>query len=172
MSKLEKALESDVDVKAKKAKRAVTPEEVEGMKEAVAFVSQAGFVSEKAAKLLSLVPLWHDTEANKAVKEEVIEFFGGIDTFKDYVDSEFEAELLKLRGLGSLGTVGNTIKHFYARRKSTGASKATVQVNIGGTVYSVNKAYLAEIADKSNDEKKELLLAHPQTKVSEVVQAL
>lgn len=158
--------------KVVKEKKEVTQEEIDAIKNAIVVLTNAGVVDEKLAKVLELAPMWHDTEANAATKEAVMEFFGGSDKLKDYVDGEFQAELVKLAGFAKLGTIGNNIKSFYARRSQKRPSKAAVQVTISGNLYSVNKAYLETLEGMEKEAKREALLAHADTKAVETIESL
>ena len=119
-----------------------------------------------------MAPMWHDTAGNAAVKDSVIEFFGDSVKLKDYVDGEFQSELVALGGFSKLATTANNIKSFYARRSTKRPSKASVQVTIAGSLYSVNKSYLESIADMSKEDKREALLAHAETKTVETIESL
>ena len=105
-------------------------------------------------------------------KEEVMEFFGGSDKLKDYVDGEYQEELVALTGFARFATILNNVKSFYARRSTKRPSKASVQVTISGNLYSVNKAYLESIADMDKEAKREALLAHAETKPVETIESL
>ena len=166
------ALEGVEETKAPKAKKEVTQEEIDSVKNAIAVLSGAGVLSEKMAKVAELAPMWHDTDANAATKEEVMEFFGGSDKLKDYVDGEYQEELVSLTGFARLATILNNVKSFYARRSTKRPSKASVQVTISGNLYSVNKAYLESIADMDRKAKREALLAHAETKPVETIESL
>lgn len=158
--------------KPEKVKKEVTPEEVEAIKNAISTLTGAGVVNEKLGKVLEMAPMWHDTEANSSTKEAVIEFFGGSDKLKDYVDSDFQTELVALTGFAKLATIANNIKSFYARRSTKRPSKATIQVTISGSLYSVNKAYFDELEGMDKAAKREALLAHPETKVVDSIESL
>lgn len=166
------ALEGVEETKAPKAKKEVTQEEIDSVKNAIAVLSGAGVLSEKMAKVAELAPMWHDTDANAATKEEVMEFFGGSDKLKDYVDGEYQEELVALTGFAKLVTILNNVKSFYARRSTKRPSKASVQVTISGNLYSVNKAYLESTADMDKEARREALLAHAETKPVETIESL
>lgn len=160
--------------KVKKEKTPPTTEELAVLDAALAKIKEFG-VSDNFAKVMEMAPLWHDTEANKAVKEEVIAAFGGADKLKNYVDSEFQAELEVIGGIQKAYSIMNNIKSFYARRSPvTGTSKKvkTTQINIGGTFYLVNSDYLVSLASTEREEKKALLLAHEDTKKNESIEIL
>lgn len=154
-----------VETKPKKEKKVYSEEEVAAMSNAVAVIAGSG-VTPQVAKVLELLPMWHDIDANAAKKEEVAEFFGGIDKMKDYFDGDFQTELAALEAYQAVGSRLKLANSFYKRRENAGpkASKATRNINIDNVLYTINKAYYESIADKTSEEKKELLLAHPQTK--------
>ena len=180
MSKLElKDLESATvateatTAKAPKVAKEVTPEEVAALGSAVEKIQKFG-VSEDFAKVLPLVTVWHlakDDAALVSAKTEAIEAFGGSDKFKDYIDGEFQAELAVIAGLQKAVSILNNVKSFYARREGTKKVK-TANVNIGGTVYEVNAEYLQSLAETDKVEKRELLLAHADTKPFESTEIL
>lgn len=164
-------LENDVmatEPVAKRTKKVPTAEEIAAMREAIDLFAGAGIISEKTNKVLTLVDKWHDTEANKETKEEVIEYFGGQAEFKDYIEGEFTAELAKIQALVKVLSVGNSIRSFYSRRPSTRGSRATVQLIINGAPYTVNQAFYQSLAGLSAEEKKAALLEHKDTKKNEV----
>lgn len=169
-AQLEDALEGEATVveTETKAKRVPSEEELTLMSNAIASLSATGLVSEKMGKVMELVPLWHDVEANKETKDAVQEYFGGSDKFKDYVDAEYQEELAQFAGFAKLVTTLNNIKSFYARRSDKRPSKATTTINIGGDIYSVNKSYFESIADQDTATKRESLLAHKDTKKNEI----
>ena len=163
---------------AEKAKKVVTAEEVAGMVAAIEVLKEAGVVSEKFQQVLKLVPNWHDTEANKEVKKEVIESFGGSEEFKNYIDDEFQKELAAIAGFVKLGSTLNNIKSFYARRANKATKKSKVKtsiVNINGTSYNVSVELLAELKEDgtlSQSEKYERILNDANTTQVEVVDVL
>ena len=163
---------------AEKAKKVVSAEEVAGMVAAIEVLKEAGLVSEKFQQVLKLVPNWHDTEANKEVKKEVIESFGGSEEFKNYIDGDFQKELAAIVGFVKLGSCLNNIKSFYARRVSKGVRKGKVKtsiVNINGTSYNVSVELLAELKEDgtlSQSEKYERILGDAHTTKVEVVDVL
>lgn len=163
---------------AEKAKKVVTAEEVAGMVAAIEVLKEAGVVSEKFQQVLKLVPNWHDTEANKEVKKEVIESFGGSEEFKNYIDDEFQKELAAIAGFVKLGSTLNNIKSFYARRANKATKKSKVKtsiVNINGTSYNVSVELLTELKEDgtlSQSEKYERILNDANTTQVEVVDVL
>ena len=153
-----------VEETKKRTKRVQTPEEKEILIAGVEKLKELG-VSENLAKVLAIVPEWNgDKEELAAAKEAMIESFGGSENLKDFIDGDFMEELKAYFGISKVTPVLNNIKSFYARRASNGSHRtATMQVSIGGTFYKVDKAYFESLADKSNEEKRELLLQHEKT---------
>lgn len=127
-------------------------------------------LSENFKKVLDLVVVWplgNQAEAVKEAKEAVIEAFGGIDAFKDYISGDFQAELEALFGAQKALSILNNIKSFYSRRKSAAKkSRGTVKVSIEGKMYKVSKAYMEELtgSEMTKEEKVEAILAHDKTK--------
>jgi len=155
-------VEQPVDDK-KAAKKAETQKMVE--KAAEFLVNEIG-VSDELAKMVELAKHWDaDKDEKQAAKEETIEAFGGSDKIKAYATEKMAEELEVYRGIDKLVSRLNTIRHFYAKRKSSGSrgKAATTKVRIGNDYYTVSAAYLQEIADKPREEKRELILAHPMT---------
>jgi len=151
------------ETKEVKAKKEQTPEDVAQIEAGVAKIKEFG-VSEKFAQVMELATAWNGTDKDvlAAAKESLIKTFGGSDSLKDYVDGEFQKELSDIQGTAKVASILNNIKSFYARR--AGAVKVkTLQVNILGTLYSVSAEYFVEIGAFSKEEKRELLLAHPNT---------
>lgn len=161
---------AEKETKAKKEKKEMTPEELEALKAACDKVKAFG-VSDNFAKVMELVPVWHDKEASAPIKEAVANAFGGSDKFKDYIDGEFQEELAVINGLNKVASTLNNIKAFYARRESSKKAK-TQLVMIGGKYYQVNSEFYASLADKSADEKREALLNHADTKENNSVEVL
>lgn len=155
-----------------KAKKELSAEEIQALRDANEKIRQFG-VSENFSKVMEMVPMWHDTEANAATKQSVIDAFGGSDKLKDYIDGEFQDELAVIAGLAKSASILNNIKSFYARRASSGTKKVkTTIVNIAGTPYNVNSEYLASLTGVEAEEKRALLLAHADTKTVEAVEVL
>lgn len=170
------ALETEATVAAeattKREKKVVTAEEIAALEKAVEKVQEFG-VSAEYAQVMRMVPLWHDTEANAAIKQEVIEFFGDSAKLKDYIDGPFVEEHAVISGLGKVFSTMNNIKSFYARREGTGKPRVKLtSVNIGGEFYNVSADYLASLSEVPNAEKRELLLAHESTKKNESIEVL
>lgn len=165
------ATEKVATEKTKKEKTPPTAEEIQALVDASEKIRQFG-VSPEFSKVMDLVPQWHDTAANADAKASVIEFFGGSDKLKDYVDGPFQTELAVIAGLSKVASTLNNIKSFYARRENAGKAKKvkTTQVNIGGKFYLVNTEYLESL--KGNPEKRELLLAHEDTKENDSIEVL
>lgn len=163
---------STEETKAAKPVKEVTPEEIDATRNAIGVLSTAGVITEKMAKVLEMAPMWHDTAANAATKDAVQEFFGDSSKLKDYVDGDFQEELVALSGFAKLATTANNIKSFYARRSTKRPSKVSVQVTIGGELYSVNKAFLESLVDMDKTAKREALTAHAETKKVETIESL
>jgi len=164
--------ETATTAKTKKEKTPLTPEEIQALIDASEKVRQFG-VSVEFSKVLSLVPNWHDTEANADAKAKVIESFGGSEKFKDYVDGPFQTELAVIAGLSKVSSTLNNIKSFYARREGTGVKKAKmIPVNMDSVAYLVNADYFASLAGTSREEKKAALLAHADTKKNDSIEVL
>lgn len=164
---LEQGLEQGAEAQeqgAKARRREQTPEDVETIKAGLEQLKELG-VDEKTMTILEhLGPVWNgsDKEAIAAAKEEVIKAFDGSEKLKDFIDGDFQTALKPFNGIAKLMPIANNIKSFYARRQTTKKAK-TVQVNIGGVLYNVNKEYYESLGDKSKEEKRELLLAHNET---------
>lgn len=158
---------------SKKVKKEQTVEERETLVAGVGQMKAMG-VSENLAKVLAIVPDWNgDKELNAANKAALIEAFGGSDKLKDYIDGEFVAEIQAWQGIAKALPVLNNIKSFYARRESTGTKRVkTTQVSIDHVLYTVNADYKESIAALAPAEKKELLLAHKDTKKVETEEIL
>ena len=156
--------------KVKKEKAPLTVEEIQVLKDASEKIIAFG-VSDNFAKVMELIPVWNDKEAAAPVKQSVIDSFGGSEAFKDYIDGDFSQDLEVINGMQKGVSVLNNIRSFYARRASTRKAKLT-QVNIGGKFYDVNADYLTTLAGKSKEEKRELLLAHADTKETQNVEVL
>lgn len=162
---LEEANEAEVKTSTTTRRRKEqTAEDVEVINAGVAKLVELG-ISENAATILTnLAPVWNgsDKEALALAKEEVIKNFGGSDALKDYIDGDAVSELMPFVGIAKVIPIWNNIRSFYARRQST-RKPATCQVSIGGVLYNVDKAYYESLADRSKEEKRELLLAHEGT---------
>lgn len=158
----------------KKVKKVQTAEEREILVAGVEKIKEIG-VSKNLAVVLELVAEWNgEKEVLSLAKDSVIEVFGGSDKLKDYIDGDFQTEVLGFVGLAKAIPVLNNIKAFYARRENVGTGKKvkTVQVAIEGTTYTVNAEYRETIKDMPSDEKKQLLLAHPDTKKAAVIEEI
>lgn len=170
---LETVATETVVTKEKKVKAAPTAEDIAALVAGVEKIKEFG-VSDSFAKVLGMVPMWHDTEANKATKEAIIAELGGPEKFKDYVDSEFQTELAVIGGLSKIASTLNNIKSFYARREPKAGSRKvkTTQVNMGGKFYLVNSEYYASLKGLEASEKRDLLLAHEDTKENDAIEIL
>lgn len=176
MDQLETGADVATETATKKEKKVVTAEELAAITAATEKIVEFG-VSENFAKVLPLVAVWHDTELAAPVKAEVIEAFGGSEAFKDYIGGEFETELAVISGIGKSVSVLNNVKSFYKRRGDGTArvsKKKTpvIQINIGGEPYTISQTYYESIVSLPNEEKKALLLAHPDTKKAEAIEVL
>lgn len=122
-------------------------------------------VSEEMTKCLALAEGWvSGDDAKKAAKEAAIEAFGGTEALKEYATTSMSEEIEKFKSLDKALSVLNNVRHFYAKRKSSGTKKvATTRIKIADDFYSVSTAYLAEIADEDSATKRELVLAHTDT---------
>jgi hypothetical protein len=167
---LETATADAGSAKAAKEPKQLTPEEIAGITAACEKITDFG-VSENFAKVLSLVPVWHDKDASAPIKASVIESFGGSEAFKDYIDGAFQSELQVVNGLQKAVSTMNNIKSFYARRASSAKAKM-VQVNIAGDLYEVNSDYLASLTGMDASDKRSALLAHADTKKNEALEVL
>ena len=159
-------------------KKVLTAEELASINAAIEVLKQSGLVSKDFEQVLKLVPNWHDTEANKETKKEVIEAFNSSEEFKNYIDGEFQEELKNVIGFARLASILNNIKFFYARRESKGARKPKVKttvLNIKGTAYNVSVELLKQVkADESlsQEDKFKALLEDANTTKVEVVDVL
>lgn len=159
--------------KSAKAVKMLTEEEVAALNAAADKIRAFG-VSPKFAKVMELIPVWHlkTSDALAAKKKEVIEFFGGTETFKDYIDGEFQAELEVINGMTKAVSTMNNINSFYARRKEVNKKSKMTQINIGGTIYEVNADYLVSVSTLPASERRELVLAHADTKQATGIEIL
>lgn len=158
--------------KEKKEKKVQTAEDRQTLEAGVEQMKAIG-VSENLAKVLSLVPVWKGEEDEKsATKEAVIEAFGSSENLKDYIDGDFKADAEGFVGLAKAMPILNNIKSFYARRASSAGSRKSIQANIDGTIYSINQAYFDSVKDLPSDEKKELILAHKDTKAAPTIEEI
>ena len=137
------------------------------IKAGIAKIKQFGVGTKFALVMDNLAVAWNsgDKDVLTANKEALMKEFGGSENLKDYIDGDFQAELTEIQGTAKVCSILNNVKSFYARRATTTKAK-TVQVNIGGTLYNVDAAYYAEIANETRETKRELLLAHAGTQVA------
>lgn len=173
---LDEAIENNSMESAEKTEKVVkmlTEEEVAALVAGASKIKAFG-VSSKFAKVMELIPVWHlkNSEPLAAKKKEVIEFFGTSEDFKNYVDGEFQAELAVVNGTVKAVSTMNNINSFYARRKETTKKSKMTKVNIGGVTYEVNADYLLSIAALPATERRELVLAHADTKESAGIEIL
>lgn len=168
----EVSVEETATEKGKRAKKVQSTEDKETLEAGIAQMKEFG-ISENLAKLLILVPEWNgEKETLSVVKEEVIEAFGGSDKLKDYIGGAFQDEVKAFNGIAKAMPVLNNIKAFYERRKNSTKKAKTVQVSISGTTYNVNATYRDEIGAMPAEERKELLLNHPDTKKADVIEEI
>lgn len=161
----EAAVAVAAEEKTTRRRKEQTAEDVETINAGVAKLRELGVNDRTLTILENLAPVWNgsDKEAIKVAKDTVIEAFGGSDALKDFIDGDFQTELQAYNGIAKLMPIANNIKSFYARRQST-KKAATIQVNISGTLYSVDKAFYESLADASKEEKKEAILNHESLK--------
>lgn len=164
---------AETTTKTARKRKEQTPEDRAVLVAGVEQLKEIG-VSENLAKVLELVPDWNgDKDTLSAVKEAVIEKFGTSNELKDYIDEDFQKEIVAFQGIAKAMPVLNNIKSFYARRESTGSKKVkTVQVSISGVTYNVNAAYRDEISSLPAEDRKELLLAHADTKKADLIEEI
>lgn len=172
------------ELKAKKAKKEVTAEDIAYLEAGVAKITELGILSEEASRFLALVPMWHDSEVSAPIKESVKALFAtetsdGTTEVRDFATEAFKVEIEDLKAMDKVLSRLNLIRAFYQRRevkegatrKST--SKKTKQISIDSVFYDVNEAFLTSLSkDLTRDEKVAAIMEHPQTKKSEVVEAL
>jgi hypothetical protein len=158
-------------VETAKEKKVQTAEDRELLVAGVAQMKKIG-VSDELAKVLELVADWNgEEEAKTNAKAAVIASFEKSDNLKDYIDQKFAEDVKGFAGLAKVLPILNNIKSFYARREGKGKAKV-VQMQISGKIYSVNASYVESIKDKTSEEKKQLILSHPDTKESSVIEVL
>lgn len=165
MAKENQGLEAVDTAVEKRARRVFSQEEVSQIEAGVELLRSLG-ADENLVRLLSiLAPKWHtdDAEALKLAKEEAIASFGGIETFKDWIEANLATALAPYAGISKLIPICNNISSFYGRRKGARKAKFT-PVNIEGMAYNVNSEFLASLEGLSREEKRAQILAHPDTK--------
>lgn len=160
------------EVAEKKVKAVQTPEQLAEINAGLELLEQLNFDSKALELLKALAPVWKsgDVEALAAAKAQIIEAFGGSKEFKDYVGEEFKTALAPFAGIVRMIPIANNIVSFYGRRPSAeGRGRVKmISVTIDGKIYNVDANYFATLADKSREEKRELVLAHPATKEATV----
>lgn len=154
----------------KKAKKEITPEEIAAVKAASALVQSMG-VNENFTRVLALASAWNEKDQVAAAKEKTIAAFGTSQSFKDYIDGEFQKDVEAIAGMVRLASTLNNIKSFYARREASKKIKM-VQVSISGQLYDVNSEFYQSIAGLTKEAKREAVLAHADTKVSSAAEDL
>lgn len=161
----------EVNQEEKKGRRREqTQEDVDAINAGIEKLKELGLNEQTLTILATLAPVWNgnDKEAIQLAKDEVIKAFGGSEALKDFIDGDYQAVMLPFVGIAKIMPIANNIKSFYARRSST-KKPAAIQINIGGTLYSVDKTFYTSLEGKSKDEKRELVLGHPSTVKSDDV---
>lgn len=157
----------------KKARKEQTPDERDVLEAGTSQMGTMG-ITDNLKKVLELVPYWNgEKDSLQAKKDEVIKSFGDSNKLKDYIDGAFQEEIKAFNGIAKTMPVLNNIKAFYARRDNAGKGKVKfVQVSISGITYLVNATYRDEIASLPGNERKELLLAHADTKKADIIEEI
>lgn len=149
--------------KPKRVKKVLTEDQIVEVAKAVEIVKNIEGVSENFQKLLAVVPMWTNAEANKATKEEVAVEFGGIAELKAYVANGLDADVAILGGIKDVISTLGAVKSFYGRvsapREKKGGKK--IQVSIAGQLYMVNAEFMGTIATLTKEEKVAKIMAHP-----------
>lgn len=129
-------------------------------------------VSEKFAHILEVVADWFgdDKELVAEQRKALVEAFEGSENLKDYLETdEFKAEFAGFYGISKVMPVFNNIKSYYSRREGVSRKKVKYsQVSIDGTVYNVNSEFMKTLVDMPRDERKKMVLEHPDTQKVEV----
>lgn len=152
----------------KTVKKEFTEKDIQAIANAADTVEGMG-VSEKLSNLLGLARKWNgsDKATLDAAKNACIESFGGSAAMKDYLAVDFEKDVEGLVGIQKLMSTLNTIRSFYARRKTVSRVKYRA-VNIttaeGTCVYKVSvEAIEAAKKIEDRDARRKFLLEHPDT---------
>lgn len=127
-------------------------------------------VTPELDKILDLVPVWkgEDAELLSATKKTVADNFGGAELLKDFCDQSFDPSMVDFAAIAKAVPVLNNIQSFYGRRKATTGTRSKTKLIltiINGITYNVNAEFAESIKDMSKTDKKDALLAHPDTKV-------
>lgn len=129
-------------------------------------------VSEKFGRFLDVVADWFgdDKDLIAEQRKALVEAFEGSENLKDYLESEeFKSEFAGFYGIGKVMPVFNNIKSYYSRREGVSRKKVKYsQISIDGTVYNVNSEYMKTLVDMPREERKQLVLNHPDTHKVEV----
>lgn len=184
---LEVNVEATVEAtETKRSKKEVTAEDVALLEESAKKLVSLGIISEELSRFIPLVGVWHDKEASADVKTLVALEFAtegdehGTTALKDFASGPMAEEIESLKGIDKALSKLNLIRSFYARRpkkegtgSTTRKSRKTQQISISGEYYDVNQDFYNGLdAAMSRDEKVAAILAHPQTKKSEVIDSL
>lgn len=158
--------------KVAKVKKEQTPEEKAVLEAGVAKMREIG-VSEKLSLVLDLVAAWGgEKEALVAKKAEVIASFGSSEELKNFIDGDFQTEVMAWQGIAKSLPTLNNIKAFYGRREQTASTKKAklVQVSIDGSVYNVDSAYMEEVSGLEKEARKAAILSHANTKKVDAIE--
>ena len=160
-------METQEQAKEKRVRKEYTAEDLQAMSAAVETLKAVG-VSENFAKVLETAGEWQKgKEAQAAAKKALAEHFATPEAAKEYFNGAFETDMAAFAGIKSLMTQANAVAGYFKRRdvKVKRSKVKTINVSINKKVYQVNKEYyesLNQMTDK--DEKRNLLLNHPDTK--------
>lgn len=161
---MENGLETAQEEKKKVVRKEYSAEEIANIRAAAETLKSIG-ISADLEKVVDAAKDWMDKNAQADAKKRVLEAFGSPENLRAYLEGNFGTEFAALAGLRGLLTSINALAGYYKRREVTPKKRVKyVQISINGKLYSVNKDYMASIADKSRDERKELLLNHEDTK--------
>lgn len=145
-------------------KKPNTAEDVEILTKGVEIMNQNA--SENFKKVLASVVNWNaeDGEVKTTNRKDLVESFGETAELKNYLESEdFKSELSDYAAIAKVVPVINNIVSYNSRRTTTYVSKKKQQVIINGDPYTVNAAFFASTQHMSKAERREALLAHPDT---------
>lgn len=129
-------------------------------------------VSEKFGRFLDVVADWFGDDKDLVAEQRkaLVESFEGSENLKDYLETEeFKAEFAGFYGIGKVMPVFNNIRSYYSRREGVSRKKVKYsQVSIDGVVYNVNSEYMKTLVDMPREERKAMVLNHPDTHKVEV----
>lgn len=144
-------------------RKPLTQEEIAVLKQGAEIVGKK--VSKEAKRIVECIPAWlgEDKELTSEERKKLVESFGGSEKIREYFESEaFANDFADFIAISKVMPVVNVIKNYYAHRTSTArVSRKLVNVTIDGQLYRINEAYLQSIANKSKEERKALIMAHP-----------